>query len=253
MEPTLTVRDEPTGSDGPSPAPLLLWRFPEGRLCVSSAVLGGGIGARSWVVNASVPIDYARTDPDRHLAELATALGLTGPGVGLLTAVDVRTHHTATDGGVHATATVGLSSPAWAAAPDGDFRREHPGGRPPGPVGKGGPAGGVDRGGPVGTVNVVVAVPVRLTDAALVNAVVTATEAKAQAIWEAGVTATGTASDALCVHCPTGDGDPGAGAPEPYAGPRSVWGARIARAVHAAVLTGARRWLGPAGGTAWRP
>lgn len=62
----------------------------------------------------------------------------------------------------------------------------------------------------------------------------TATEAKAQALHEVGVRATGTASDAVVVHCPTD------GAEETYGGPRSVFGARIARAVHAAVLAGAR-------------
>ncbi len=127
-------------------------------------------------------------------------------------------HHLAADGGVHAAATVGLSSPAWAAAPDGHFRRESP-------------SGDEYR---VGTINIVVAVPVRLSDAALVNAVATATEAKAQALHENGVRATGTASDAVVVHCPTD------GTAETYGGPRSTFGARIARAVHAAVLAGAR-------------
>jgi adenosylcobinamide amidohydrolase len=114
---------------------------------------------------------------------------------------------------VHAVATVGLSAPAWAAAPDGHFRRER-----------------------VGTINVVVALPVRLGEAALVNAVATATEAKVQALHDAGIPATGTASDAIVVHCPTD------GIAEPFGGPRSVCGARIARAVHAAVLAGTRSW-----------
>jgi adenosylcobinamide hydrolase len=233
MQPTLTVRDETVGPDGPSPVPLLVWRFPEPRLCVSSAVLGGGTGTRHWVLNASVPISYSRTDPARHLAEIATALGLAGEGVGLMTAVDVRNHHRAEDSGVAVTATVGLGSPAWAAAPDGHLRRE-------------GPTAGWQP----GTINVVAALPVRLTGAALVNAVVTATEAKAQALWEAGVEATGTASDAICVHCPAPDGPAPAGPEIDYAGPRSTWGARLARAVHQAVLAGARQWL--AGETAWR-
>jgi adenosylcobinamide hydrolase len=89
----------------------------------------------------------------------------------------------------------------------------------------------------VGTINIVVRVPVRLSGAALVNAVATATEAKVQALHETGVRATGTASDAIVVHCPTD------GAAETYGGPRSAFGARIARAVHAAVLTGARFWI----------
>ena len=152
--------------------PVLLWHFPEPRLCISSGPLGGGIGLRDWVLNATVPLDYDRTDPDRHLTEIGSALDLAGSGCGLLTAVDVTRHHLAADGGVHAAATVGLSSPAWAAAPDGHFRRESP-------------SGDEYR---VGTINIVVAVPVRLSDAALVNAVATATEAKAQALHETGGT-----------------------------------------------------------------
>jgi adenosylcobinamide amidohydrolase len=85
-------------------------------------------------------------------------------------------------------------------------------------------------------------VPVRLSEAALVNAAITATEAKVQALHDAGVPATGTASDATVVHCPTD------GAAESYGGPRSTYGARIARATHSAVLAGARSWLAkPAG------
>ena len=216
MHPRLTARVEHTQS-----LTVLLWQFAEPRLCISSGPLGGGIGARDWVLNATVPLDYDRTDPDRHLTEIGCALNLVGTGCGLLTAVDVTHHHLAADGGVHAAATVGLSSPAWAAAPDGHFRRESPSGQRY----------------RVGTINVVVAVPVRLSEAALVNAVTTATEAKAQALYETGVEATGTASDAVVVHCPTD------GTAETYGGPRSAFGARIARAVHAAVRAGAQSWI----------
>lgn len=243
MDPRLTARVEQARS-----IPLLVWRFGEPRLCISSGPLGGGVGARDWLVNATVPLDYDRTDPDRHLTEIGAAVGLVGTGCGLLTAVDVTRHHLAADGGVHATATVGLSSPSWAAAPDRHFRREVPAGlrttvftdyeiveyRPL-----------TDGDGyRVGTINIVVAVPVRLSGAALVNAVATATEAKVQALHEVGVRATGTASDAVVVHCPTD------GAEEAYGGPRSVFGARIARAVHAAVLAGARSWIA---GPEYRP
>lgn len=225
MHPRLTARVEQT-----RPFPVLVWQFAEPRLCISSGPLGGGIGARDWVVNATVPLDYGRTDPDRHLTEIGSALELVGTGCGLLTAVDVTRHHLAGDNGVHATATVGLSSPAWAAAPDRHFRREWPSG-----VRATGFADGDEY--RVGTINIVVAVPVRLSSAALVNAVATATEAKTQALYEIGVQATGTASDAIVVHCPAD------GAAETYGGSRSAFGARIARAVHAAVLAGARSWI----------
>ncbi|MEV1059135.1 adenosylcobinamide amidohydrolase [Micromonospora chalcea] len=208
-EPFLTTRSE-AGWD----IPLLVWRAETPLLAVGSAPLGGGIGVRGWVLNATVPMSYDRDDPAAHLAELAHGLGLGGPGVGLLTGVDVTEVVSHADGGVRVWATVGLGTPVWAAAPEPA--------RPAAPE----PAQRV------GTVNIVAYVPQRLGDAALVNAVATATEAKAQAIWELGLPATGTPTDAVTVLCPA-DGDPA-----PYGGPRSAWGAPLARAVHAAVRSG---------------
>jgi adenosylcobinamide amidohydrolase len=188
-------------------------------MCLASGPLGGGLGLRTWVLNATVHKDYARMDPDIHLLHIAHDLDLSLPGVGMLTAVDVRETVAAEDGGVHVVATVGLGHPTWAAAPDGDLRRSGP-----------------------GTINISVWVPVRLSPAALVNAVSTITEAKVQALWAHGVEATGTATDALCVAC-VGDGRS-----EQYGGPRSTWGARLARAVHAAVSAGTAISMGTGSG-----
>lgn len=191
--------------------PMALWRPGTGYRMIASGVLGGGLGPREWVLNAQVPAGYARTDPAGHLRELARGLGLPGPGVGLLTAAQVADVVQRQDEGVHAAATAGLRVPTWAAAPPG----------------------GTDQDLAPGTINVIVSVPVPLSDAALVNAVVTATEAKVQAVLDAGFAGTGTATDAVCVAAPAG------AAAEEFTGPRSPWGARIARAVHAAVLAGA--------------
>jgi adenosylcobinamide hydrolase len=185
--------------------PVMVWRSPKPFLACSSASFGGGMALRSWIANVEVPKDYDRTDLAAHADELKAELQLAGDGVVLFTAASVDKHAVAEDGGVSVTATVGLSLPTWAAAPDEPFD--------PSP----------------GTINVVAWVPARLSLSALVGAVVTVTEAKAQALLEHGVQATGTASDAVCVACPA------EGAVEPFAGPRSVWGARLARAVHEAV------------------
>ena len=115
----------------------------------------------------------------------------------------------AEDGDVRVCATVGLSLVTWAADRDDGAIAWSP-----------------------GTINVVAILPARLTEAALVNAVITATEAKTQALFEHGVPGTGTASDAVCIVCPpTGDA-------EPFGGPRSAIGAALARAVHDAVSRG---------------
>ncbi|CAL9362916.1 hypothetical protein SUDANB15_00692 [Streptomyces sp. enrichment culture] len=189
----------------------LLWTAGPGRRMISSAVLGGGIGERAWVLNAQVSHGYRRTDPDRHLAGLAAAAGVRGPGVGLMTAADVSAYASAHDTGAEAFVTAGIDVRGWAARPDG---------------GTSGPQA-------PGTINIVVSLPVALTDAALVNAVATATEAKVQALLEAGHDCSGTPTDAVCVAART----PGPDEEEyAFAGPRSLWGARLARAVHRAVL-----------------
>jgi len=197
--------------------PLACWRPGPGYRMIASSVLGGGIGPRDWVLNAQVPGGYARMDPAAHLAGLAAGVGLTGPGVGMMTAAQVTGMVRCRDGDVEVTATTGLRVPTWAAAPAGtadpELRPVHV----------------------PGTINILVEVAVPLTDAALVNAVITATEAKTQAVLDAGFAGTGTASDALCVAC----NDNSKKRAQEFAGPRSEYGSRIARAVYSAVLDGA--------------
>ena len=70
------------------------------------------------------------------------------------------------------------------------------------------------------------------------NAVASFAEAKAQAMFDLGLPGTGTATDATCLVCPTD------ARLHRFGGPRSLWGARLARAVHAAVLRGGARPVG---------
>jgi adenosylcobinamide hydrolase len=106
---------------------VLVWRAPAPVRVASSSVLGGGIGERCWFLNATVDKDYAGADPAGELRAMATALGLRGQGVGMMTAKDVREAVTASDGGVDVVATVGLGWPTWAAAPDAPEVRLGPG------------------------------------------------------------------------------------------------------------------------------
>jgi adenosylcobinamide amidohydrolase len=216
---------------------MALWRFGSPLLALSSAPYGGGWGERRWVLTAQVAGGYSRPDPAGHLAELARGLDLDGPGIGMLTAVDVRLVSTCREDGVTAAATVGISHPTWAAAKTGAAEAipQDTGTAGAGPqdtrTTDATPAGGFG-----GTVNIVAVLSRRLGPAALVNAVMTVTEAKSQALWEAGFPGTGTPSDAVAVLCPA------AGPAETFAGPRSRWGSRLARAAHRAVLDGSRRW-----------
>lgn len=204
----------------------LLAELDDERRCLSSAVLGGGLASmRTWL-DLQVPADYARTDPDVHLAERAA--GLRGPVVGMLTAFDVARYTSGSRGSARALATVGIAHPLAAAgrrpralpAPPQRARTIKPAQRP-------------------GTINVLALVDVPLTDAGLAGALTTAVEAKVQALADAGILArnanglaTGTATDSVCVACPLG-------ACEPFAGPATPAGADLAGAVHAAVLAGA--------------
>ena len=204
-----TAHADPADGSG---GPLLLWRFPEPLRTLATTVVGGGLGLREWALNAQVPIEYHR-DPALHAQAIAAQHSLAGEGVGMLTAAPVLEVVQAEDDGAVCDATVGVSTPTWAAAEDHAWSRWTP-----------------------GTINLLCWVPAPLSDAALANALVTATEAKTQALLESGVPGTGTASDAVAVCCPPGGA-------EPYGGPRSVWGARLARAVHRAVLDGTRLQL----------
>ena len=219
MIPPPAVRLVPRTEDGRD-WPALVWAPGPGWRAVSSAIVGGGLGPRAWWLDAEVDKEYFHPDPIAHAREIAAGLGLApDAGIAMLTAADVSRWTRADDEGVTVAATVGLGLPVLAAVPPEVAARE--------------------AAEPAGTVNVLVVVPAPLSDAALVNAVVTTTEAKAQALAEAGLRATGTSSDAVCVACP----DPAGSRPEPYGGPRSLWGARIARAVHAAVAAGTADWF----------
>jgi adenosylcobinamide amidohydrolase len=241
------------GFDAPALA-TLVWTFDVPLLAASTAPVGGGVGTRNWVVNVQVPDRYGRTDTDRHVGEIVSQMNLDatpGCGVGMLTAADVvRCAGRAVDGDAYVEATVGLTRPVWAAeSADDDARQE----RDRDGVGDDDGVGGGDQD-PLnvlvprkatsppepGTVNIVAFVAARHGDAALLNLLCTATEAKAQALFDVGVPGTGTASDAVTLLCPA------EGPVEPFGGPRSTYGAQLARAVHAAVLSGANEGLDPA-------
>ena len=187
---------------------MLAWRLAAGSRVLSSAPVGGGWRVDApWIVNVGVAMDFGRRDLDAYVAEVAGAHACTGDGVGLLTGADVSAVQGVVIGGVRADVTVGIGKPTWAADPTGGWSDYEP-----------------------GTINAVVQLPVAMSAAAQVNLVMTVTEAKTQALLEAGVPGTGTASDAVVIVSPAGEG-----VGEAFGGPRSSWGARAAQAVHQAV------------------
>jgi adenosylcobinamide hydrolase len=214
--------------------PALIWRFEQPLRSISSSMVGGGIGTASWVLNLTVDSHYDRFDPAAHITEIADAQHLPSRGIGLLTAVDVGTHNIATADGATVCATVGVRRPVWAHDPQTPFpshdRRVSPTGSDQVP----------------GTINLVCFIEGRLTDAALVNAVMTVSEAKTQALFDREIDGTGTASDAMCILSPDWAGQPVSAqsaqlAENVFGGPRSFWGARLARATYEAVAAGIDR------------
>ena len=189
--------------------------LPTAYRCLSSGVLGGGLGwVRTWL-NLQVESGYDCTDPEADLRRAAA--GFAPPVVGMLTAAPVASFTTGLEGCARAVATVGLRHPvmavgeAWADADVG-----------------------------VGTINLFVVVDAPLDDTGLANALQTAVEAKVLALAAARVPAlngdgyaTGTATDSICVACPV-DGT------VPYAGVATPHGRDLAVAVYRAVRDGAK-------------
>lgn len=147
---------------------------------IASAAVGGGRTAPAWVLNIGVQSDYARTDLDQHATEVAQELDLRGNGIALFTSARLEFCRRAEVDGVVVDCTAGIGKPTYAASPDLGSSEWEP-----------------------GTINIVATLPRPLTEAAAVNAVMTLTEAKAQALSELGVPGTGTASDAAVVLWPS--------------------------------------------------
>lgn len=194
---------------------------------LSSGPGGDGVTAGRHVIGLRVDKGYCRDDPERDLAALARRLGIAPAEgwVGLMTgvALDEAAVVVRESGGlmVASIVTVGLGN-ASAAGRDPWAVTERP---------------------PPGTINTIVAVGAALTLAALVNAVVTATEAKTLALVERevrtarGARASGTSSAAVVIAAlPPPHG------PLRYAGPTTTVGLLIGQTVREAVASRLPAW-----------
>ena len=190
---------------------------------LSSAVAGGGLGRASAIVNVHVPKNFRGEEAERVLAEFVARRRIDAPWVGLLTGAWTENAEVASEkvDGITALAvvTIGLSNPASA-------------GRSPVAAWL------------TSTINTIVLIDAAPEPAALVNLVMTVTEAKTMALAEAGVRtregdlATGTSSDAVVVAA-TGRGEQ-----HQFGGPVSELGWAAARATRRALTAGIDRWLG---------
>ncbi len=185
----------------------MVWRFPRAMLSVSSAPLGGGIGPAP--LGASTPrcptptAASTRRAPDRAGRRLRPRRpgGRDAHGGGRRRASS-------------APPRAGRRADAHGRAHPSDLGRRRRTSRHR-RTGTDDGAGARCRARSTSSVRL----PARLLPAALVNALVTATEAKTQALWDLGIAATGTASDALCASSARADGRRAA-----FGGPRLAVG-----------------------------
>ena len=188
----------------------------------SSAVVGGGLGRASAIVNLHVPKNFRGEHADRVLEAFVARRSIPAPWVGLLTGAWTEKAEVATEtiDGITAVAivTVGLSNPASA--------------------GRTAVAAWLPS-----TINTILVVDAAATPAALVNLVMTVTEAKVMVVAEAGVRtldgdpASGTSTDAIVIAATA------RGRRCEFGGPVSDLGWAAARAARAALSKGVDRWM----------
>lgn len=189
---------------------------------LGSSVYGGGMTAVRRMVNIYVDRHYRCDNPENDIAESLKTWGYPAEGTaGLLTAVQLRHAAVAEEHGgefaVFCCATAGVSNAARA----GVRRTTFPATWTP------------------GTINLMLAVDGRMTPGAMVNAVITATEAKTAALGdlgvldaETGLAATGTTTDAVVLGVSQRADWP---LLHSYAGTATDLGGTVGRLVYAAV------------------
>jgi len=157
---------------------------------LSSAVVGGGFTQTKTIINQHVDKNYRGDDPIQDLHDFASKREITN-FVGLLTAVWMHQARSVTlrngDLTICAVITAGVGN----AIASGLSKPQ-----------------GLD----IGTINIILLVDGRMSDAAMVNAMLTITEAKTAILMDrnvqtpAGYPATGTSTDSVVLAC-TGRGD----------------------------------------------
>ncbi len=207
---------------------------------LGSALVGGGRRQSRHILNMHVDDVPPEARPEELLAAFAAARGVGEPFVGLMTAA--ATEHarvvSLSRGGVTVAAvvSVGLSNTCSAGVtPPAHVPRDVP----PAPAAP-------------GTINVILVIDAELEQSAMVNAVITATEAKTMTLleWDVrtpqGEPASGTSTDSVVVACT------GRGSRQAYAGPATVTGWLIARTVRDAITQICREKIARDGGrTGW--
>ncbi|MCS7460099.1 adenosylcobinamide amidohydrolase [Paenibacillus doosanensis] len=193
---------------------------------LNSSMWGEGLGWHYRLVNRQVDKNYSSDDPMAEMRRFMHMKGIPADGTAaLLTAARVRDR-----GFSERSDGEGLRVCVWATAGLGNKAR----------------AGSERKRDELfpGTINVIALIDGTLTDAAMVNCVITATEAKTAALQdcqiridESGETATGTTTDAVIIAATQ------RGRSYRYAGTATVLGYLIGRTVYEAVSYSVGRYL----------
>ncbi len=166
---------------------------------LSSGLLGGWRDVK-WIFNHTVPENFDMLDPIGYLRSIAETFSMDSY-FGLLTSVPMEKLAVVKKDEVTAFVTAGVRNPNR----------------------------------PIGTINIILIVDALPSDGAMINAVITATEAKTAALLELGHNFTGTNTDAVIVARTEGKW-------YEYAGPASQLGEKIWDAVKKAVIESLNRW-----------
>ena len=160
---------------------------------LTSSVLNRSYARYTAIMNHQIPLDYDHAAPEKLFLDAAKSLGLAGRTLGLMTAADVNNVGVVSEKHRELTVSAVVTAGVLNSASAGDKAPEEV---------------------IAHTINIILLIDGNLTQHCMVNAVMTATEAKSAALTDLDVRsplsfalATGTTSDMIAVAC-TGRGRP---------------------------------------------
>jgi len=182
----------------------------EGDFEAVSTGLNGGRARVKYLFNKPETTTIKPPSPQEYKTKEALKLGLEAANFGLLTAVNMEYLQVIEDDYLTVFITAGVSNGS-------EFRAK------------------------IGTINIILVSKTRLSETALLGAIITATEAKGLALLEKGYTFLGTNTDAVIVAYET-DSEPGLENENeqeiPYAGSSTEFGKKVTEAVIKGVKAG---------------
>lgn len=182
----------------------------EGDFEAVSTGLNGGRARVKCLFNKQVPRTFNPPSPQEFIKEEARKNGIEAANFGLLTAVNMEYLQVIEENYLTAFITAGVSNGS-------EFRAK------------------------IGTINIILVSKARLSETALLGAIITATEAKGLSLLEKGYTFLGTNTDAIIVAYETGSSHGSEGGKKeeiPYAGSSTEFGKKITEAVIKGVKAG---------------